>query len=46
MRLREAYGITLGSDQFHRRLLEGGELPFYLIQERFEHLHRRGEEEE
>jgi hypothetical protein len=36
MKLRETYGIRMGRDQFHRQLLEGGELPFHLIEKRFE----------
>jgi hypothetical protein len=35
MKLRETYGIRMGRDQFHRQLLEGGELPFHLIEKRF-----------
>jgi hypothetical protein len=36
MRLRRIYGSRLGRDEFHRQLLEGGELPFHLIEKRFE----------
>lgn len=36
MRLRETYGMKMGLDQFHKQLLEGGELPFHLIEKRFE----------
>jgi hypothetical protein len=36
MKLRETYGIRMGRDQFHRQLLDGGELPFHLIEKRFE----------
>ncbi len=36
MTLRKTYGTRMGRDQFHRRLLEGGELPFHLIEKRFE----------
>jgi uncharacterized protein (DUF885 family) len=36
MALRETYGNRMSRDQFHRRLLEGGELPFHLIEKRFE----------
>ena len=42
MQLRETYGMKMGLDQFHRRLLEGGELPFHLVQERFEALDQNG----
>lgn len=35
MKLRETYGSGMGLDQFHRQLLEGGELPFHLIEKRF-----------
>ena len=35
MTLRETYGTRMGLDQFHRQLLEGGELPFHLIEKRF-----------
>ena len=38
MKLREIYGIRMGRDRFHRHLLEGGELPFHLIEKRFETL--------
>jgi uncharacterized protein (DUF885 family) len=36
MRLRHTYGLRMGVDQFHRQLLQGGELPFHLIEKRFE----------
>jgi len=36
MKLRETYGQRMGRDQFHRQLLQGGELPFHLIEKRFE----------
>jgi len=39
MKLRETYGPLIGRDQFHKQLLEGGELPFHLIEKRFETLH-------
>jgi len=38
MKLKETYGIRIGRDQFHKRLLEGGELPFHLIEKRFKSL--------
>ncbi len=41
MKLRENYGHRMGRDQFHRQLLEGGELPFHLIEKRFETLDLR-----
>ncbi len=44
MQLRETYGMKIGLDQFHRRLLEGGELPFHFIQKRFKALNRSGTE--
>ncbi len=34
LRLREAYAGEMGHDGFHRLLLEGGELPFHLIEKR------------
>jgi uncharacterized protein (DUF885 family) len=34
MNLRQAYGIRLGLSRFHNKLLEGGELPFHLIERR------------
>ncbi len=34
LRLRESYGSQMGHDSFHRLLLEGGELPFHLIEKR------------
>jgi len=39
MKLRETYGPLIGRDRFHKQLLEGGELPFHLIEKRFETLH-------
>lgn len=36
MRLRKTYGVRMDRDRFHRQLLEGGELPFNLIEKRFE----------
>jgi hypothetical protein len=38
MKLRETYGIRMGRDQFHRQLLEGGEVPFHLIEKRFDNM--------
>lgn len=38
VKLRETYGVRMGRDRFHRQLLEGGELPFHLIEKRFETL--------
>jgi len=35
-RLRSAYGSEMTGQQFHSFLLEGGELPFHLIEKRFE----------
>ncbi len=35
MRLRETHGAQMGRDQFHRQLLEGGEIPFHLVEKRF-----------
>jgi uncharacterized protein (DUF885 family) len=34
LRLREAYAAQMGHDRFHKLLLEGGELPFHLIEKR------------
>ncbi|MGD0399854.1 MAG: DUF885 family protein [Syntrophobacteraceae bacterium] len=34
LRLREAYAGQMGHDAFHALLLEGGELPFHLIEKR------------
>ena len=38
LRLREAYAGQMGHERFHRLLLEGGELPFHLIEKRLEGL--------
>ena len=38
MSLRQTYGHRMGHDQFHKQLLEGGQLPFHLIQQRFQAL--------
>jgi hypothetical protein len=38
LNLRERYGTLLSIDRFHKVLLEGGELPFHLIERRFEEL--------
>ena len=40
MKLRETYGIGANRDEFHRLLLEGGELPFHHIEKRFKNLLR------
>lgn len=37
-RLKQTYGDFLASHDFYNFLLEGGELPFYLIEKRFDHL--------
>jgi uncharacterized protein (DUF885 family) len=37
-RLRASYGSRLGRDGFHREILQGGERPFHLIEERLAHL--------
>jgi uncharacterized protein (DUF885 family) len=34
-RLKKAYAPRLGNKRFHKYLLEGGELPFHLIDKRF-----------
>jgi uncharacterized protein (DUF885 family) len=34
MRLREMYGPRMGLERFHRFILEGGELPFHMIEKR------------
>jgi hypothetical protein len=36
LNLRKRYGTLLSIDRFHKALLEGGELPFHLIERRFE----------
>ena len=36
LKLKEKYATLMGQEQFHRRLLEGGELPFHLIMKAFE----------
>ncbi len=36
MKLRKTYAARMGLDEFHRQLLEGGQLPFHLIEKRFE----------
>ena len=38
-RLKSAYAAGLGNNRFHRHLLDGGELPFHLIEKRFENRH-------
>jgi uncharacterized protein (DUF885 family) len=38
MKLKGTYGIRIGRGQFHKRLFEGGELPFHLIEKRFKSL--------
>jgi len=38
LKLQENWGRRIGREQFHSFLLEGGELPFHLIEERFETL--------
>ncbi|UCB46497.1 MAG: DUF885 family protein [Spirochaetota bacterium] len=35
LNLRGRYGTLLGREEFHRILLEGGELPFHLIERRY-----------
>ncbi|MGB5750542.1 MAG: DUF885 family protein [Desulfobacterales bacterium] len=37
-RLKAAYGSQMDSTQFHNLLLEGGELPFHLIERRFQNI--------
>jgi uncharacterized protein (DUF885 family) len=36
MQLRNTYRNRMQLDRFHKELLEGGQLPFHLIEERFE----------
>jgi uncharacterized protein (DUF885 family) len=36
LRLRHTCGARMGRDAFHKLLLEGGELPFHLVERRFE----------
>jgi hypothetical protein len=38
MQLKRTYESRMGRDQFHRQLLEGGELPFQLIEKRLQSL--------
>jgi hypothetical protein len=40
MQLRNTYGKRMPVDRFHKLLLEGGQLPFHLIEKRFEALSR------
>jgi hypothetical protein len=40
MKLRAVYGPRMGLDLFHKNLLEGGQLPFHLIEKRFQHTER------
>jgi hypothetical protein len=35
-KLKETWGVRMGDEQFHTFLLEGGELPFHLIEKRLE----------
>jgi hypothetical protein len=46
MQLRKTYGARMDLDAFHRRVLEGGQLPFQLIEKRFEASLRNGIGEE
>jgi uncharacterized protein (DUF885 family) len=46
MQLRKTYGTRMDLDEFHTRLLEGGQLPFQLIEKRFEASLRNGIGEE
>jgi hypothetical protein len=39
-RLKSAYAAGLGNNRFHRHLLDGGELPFHLLDKRLEYLTR------
>jgi uncharacterized protein (DUF885 family) len=39
--LKKKYGHFLEGKEFYSFLLEGGELPFHLIEKRFENLHRK-----
>jgi uncharacterized protein (DUF885 family) len=36
MKLKETWGMRMNNEQFHSVLLEGGELPFHLIERRLE----------
>jgi uncharacterized protein (DUF885 family) len=42
LQLRKTYGSRMDVDEFHKRLLEGGQLPFHLIEKRFEASLRNG----
>ena len=35
LKIRDRYSSVMGRDLFHRVLLEGGELPFHLVEKRF-----------
>lgn len=39
VRLRDVHGGRLTRDRFHREILQGGELPFHLIEKRLSSLH-------
>ena len=36
MQLRKTYGSRMDLDHFHKKLLEGGQLPFHLVEKRFD----------
>ncbi len=38
MRLRERWGAAIGLNRFHREILNGGEMPFHLIERNFEEI--------
>lgn len=38
MKLREKYAPKMGLDGFHKEILAGGQLPFHLIDKRFDRL--------
>ncbi len=40
LNLKKKYAALMGQEQFHRRLLEGGELPFHFIAKEFENFSR------
>ncbi len=38
MKLRKVYGTRMGQDRFHREMLTAGQLPFHLMEKRFQGL--------
>jgi len=46
MKLREKYAPKIGRDRFHSEILTGGQLPFHLIDKRFERLDKMDKDAE